>query len=125
MLTTPDIDDIIDATELYKASSFFGVPTMYEYLKDYEKTDRVNWKRLKMIACGADTLHESTVNGWERRTGCQITEGYGMTETTSLSHTNPLHRPKKGSLGVPIPNLLRRSSSMTALILYPWERSAN
>jgi long-chain acyl-CoA synthetase len=106
LLTTPDIDDIIDVTEQYKASSFFGVPTMYEYLKDYEKTDRVNWKRLKMIACGADTLHESTVKDWERRTGCRIMEGYGMTETTSLSHTNPLHRPKQGSLGVPIPNML-------------------
>jgi long-chain acyl-CoA synthetase len=106
LLTTPDIDDILTATDQYGASTFFGVPTMYEYLKDYEKTDRINWKKLKMIACGADTLHESTVSGWERRTGCTIMEGYGMTESSSLSHTNPLHRPKKGSLGIPIPNLL-------------------
>jgi long-chain acyl-CoA synthetase len=105
LLTTPDIDDIISATEQYKASTFFGVPTLYEYLKDYEKTDRVNWKRLKMIACGADTLHEATVKDWERRTHTKIMEGYGMTESASLSHTNPLHRPKQGSLGVPIPNL--------------------
>ena len=49
--------------ERYQASGFFGVPTLFEYLKEYEKTDRVNWKRLKMIVCGADTLHESTVDG--------------------------------------------------------------
>lgn len=105
LLTTPDMDDILSATELYKASAFYGVPTMYEYLKDYEKTDRVNWKRLKMIACGADTLHESTMKDWQRRTGTRILEGYGMTESTSLSHTNPVDRPKDGSFGVPIPNL--------------------
>ena len=105
LLTTPDMDDILQATELYKASVFFGVPTMFEYLKEYEKTDRVNWKKLKMIGCGADTLHESTMKDWERRTGSKITEGYGMTETTALSHGNPLHRVKAGSFGVPIPNV--------------------
>ena len=80
-------------------------PTLYEYLKEYEKTDRVNWKRLKMIACGADTLHESTISGWERRTGAKILEGYGMTETTAVSHSTPYDRPKSGSFGVPIPGV--------------------
>jgi len=78
---------------------------MFEYLKEYEKTDRVDWKRIKMIGCGADTLHESTMKDWERRTGSRISEGYGMTETTALSHGNPLHRVKAGSFGIPIPNV--------------------
>ncbi|MBI4961776.1 MAG: long-chain fatty acid--CoA ligase [Desulfomonile tiedjei] len=105
LLTTPDLDDILQSTEMYKASIFFSVPTMFEYLKEYEKTDRVDWKRIKMIGCGADTLHASTMKDWERRTGSKITEGYGMTETTALSHGNPLHRVKAGSFGVPIPNV--------------------
>jgi long-chain acyl-CoA synthetase len=105
LLTTPDMDDILDATEMYKASVFFSVPTMFEYLKEYEKTDRVNWKRIKMIGCGADTLHESTMKDWVRRTGSKITEGYGMTETTALSHGNPIDKVKAGSFGVPIPNV--------------------
>jgi long-chain acyl-CoA synthetase len=45
LFTTPDIDEILSAMERYQASSFFGVPSLYEYLKEYEKTDRVNWKR--------------------------------------------------------------------------------
>jgi long-chain acyl-CoA synthetase len=105
LFTTPDIDDIMSAMERYQASAFNGVPTMFEYLKEYEKTDRVNWKKLKMIACGADTLHESTIEAWEKRTGSHILEGYGMTETTGLSHGNPFTRPKKGSFGIPIPGL--------------------
>ena len=105
LFTTPDIDDILSAMVRYKASGFFGVPTLFEYLKDYEKTDRVNWKRLKLIACGADTLHESTIKDWERRTGTKILEGYGMTETTAVSHSTPYDRPKNGSFGVPIPGV--------------------
>ncbi|MHC4545097.1 MAG: AMP-binding protein [Planctomycetota bacterium] len=105
LFTTPDIDEILSALERYNASGFYGVPTLFEYLKEYEKTDRVNWKRLKLIACGADTLHESTIREWERRTKTQILEGYGMTETTAVSHSTPYDRPKTGSFGVPLPSV--------------------
>ena len=105
LFTTPDIDDILSAMERYQASGFYGVPTLFEYLKEYEKTDRVNWKALKMIACGADTLHKSTISEWERRTGAKILEGYGMTETTAVSHSTPYDRPKTGSFGVPLPSV--------------------
>jgi long-chain acyl-CoA synthetase len=105
LFTTPDIDDILTAMERYKASGFYGVPTLFEYLKEYEKTDRVNWKQLKLIACGADTLHRSTIDEWERRTGSKILEGYGMTETTAVSHSTPYDRPKAGSFGVPLPSV--------------------
>jgi long-chain acyl-CoA synthetase len=105
LFTTPDIDDILSALERYNASGFYGVPTLFEYLKEYEKTDRVNWQRLKLIACGADTLHESTINEWERRTKTKILEGYGMTETTAVSHSTPYDRPKTGSFGVPLPSM--------------------
>jgi long-chain acyl-CoA synthetase len=105
LFTTPDVDDILSAMERYHASGFYGVPTLFEYLKEYEKTDRVNWKRLKLIACGADTLHESTIKDWERRTEAKILEGYGMTETTAVSHSTPFDRPKTGSFGVPLPGV--------------------
>jgi len=105
LFTTPDLDEILTAVERYQASAFYGVPTLYEYLKEHDKTDRVNWKRMKAIVCGADTLHESTIEGWERRTGTKILEGYGMTETTAVSHSSPYQRPKSGSFGVPIPGV--------------------
>lgn len=105
LFTTPDVDEILSAIERYQASSFLGVPTFYEYLKEYDKTDRVDWKRLKVIGCGADTLHKSTIDAWERRTGTKILEGYGMTETTAVSHFSPFDRPKAGSFGVPIPEV--------------------
>jgi len=106
LFTTPDVDDILSAIEKYGATVFNGVPTMFDYLIDYDKTPRVNWKRFKLITCGADTLHESTAKKWEALTGVKITEGYGLTETTSVSHINPIGRGKIGSFGIPLPNTI-------------------
>jgi long-chain acyl-CoA synthetase len=105
LFTTPDVDGILTAVERYQASAFYGVPTLFDYLNQHEKTDLVDWKRLKLIACGADTLHESILAAWERRTGTDIMEGYGMTETTAVSHSSPPNRPKKGSFGLPLPSI--------------------
>jgi long-chain acyl-CoA synthetase len=106
LFTTPDLDEVLSAMERYRATSFFSVPTAYQFLKDYDKTERFNWKSLKIITSGADTLHESTINDWERRTGSKIIEGYGLTECSAVSHANPLGRTKVGSFGVPLPNMM-------------------
>jgi long-chain acyl-CoA synthetase len=92
--------------ERYRATVFYGVPTLYEYLKDHKDTNKADWKRLKLVLSGADTLHESTMSGWAKRTGSSIIEGYGLSETCATSHLNPLHRPKSGSFGCPIPGML-------------------
>jgi len=105
-ITTPDLDDIISSTIKYKATFFMGAPTMYEMLKDYEKTDRVSWKKLKVILAGADSLHDETVRDWEERTGTRIVEGYGMTETTATTHMDPPGAERYGSIGFPIPGTL-------------------
>jgi long-chain acyl-CoA synthetase len=102
LFTSPDTEAIIAAMERYQATVFYGVPTLYEYLKDHKDTTKANWKRLKLILSGADTLHESTVKGWERRTGSRIIEGYGLSETAAISHINPIDRPKIGSFGCPV-----------------------
>ena len=41
------------------------------------------------------------MQGWAKRTGSNIIEGYGLSETCATSHVNPLHRPKTGSFGCP------------------------
>jgi len=103
LITTPDPDDILSAIENYKGTIFYSVPALFEHLKDYEKTNRVNWKKVKVLISGADALLEDTARGWEKRTSVPIHEGWGMTETTSVGMVNPYGRPKIGSFGVPMP----------------------
>lgn len=102
-ITTPELDDILTAIVKHRVSVFVGAPTMYEMLKDYDKTDRVPWKKFKAIWSGADSLHEETGRDWEIRTGTTIAEGYGMTETTATTHMEVAGREKPGAIGFPIP----------------------
>jgi long-chain acyl-CoA synthetase len=106
LFTSPDTEAILAAMERYRATVFYGVPTLFEYLKDHKDTNKVNWRRLKLVLSGADTLHESTMKEWTQRTGSSIIEGYGLSETCATSHVNPLDRPKTGSFGCPVPNML-------------------
>jgi long-chain acyl-CoA synthetase len=105
LFTNPDTEAILAAMERYQATVFYGVPTLYEYLRDHKDTDKANWRRLKLLVSGADTLHESTMKGWSKRTGSEITEGYGLSETAASGHVNPIHRRKPGSFGCPVPNM--------------------
>ena len=104
LFARPDLEDIVAAMEQYGATLFYGVPTLYKYFTDLKRARRFNWKKLKYIFCGADTLHEEVRTEWMRFIGKEIREGYGLTETTAVTHTNPPSRNKPGSFGVPLPN---------------------
>ena len=112
IITNPDLDDILTAISKYKVTMFGGTPAIFEALKDYEKTDRVKWKKLKCIISGADALHEATAKGWKKKTGVSLHDLYGMTELTCISHMTPLGKGKIGSVGIPF-------SSTLAAILDP------
>jgi long-chain acyl-CoA synthetase len=103
LFPTAEINEIMDAIQDCNITLFYAVPTIYKYLLDAPGIRRVNWKKAKYLFCGADTLHESTRKQWVKITGREINEGYGLTETTGISHTNPQDRNKPGSFGVPLP----------------------
>jgi long-chain acyl-CoA synthetase len=106
IITTPDLDDILNAIVKYNVSSFSGAPAIYESLKDYEKTNVVNWNNLKILISAADALHDFTARDWNVRTGVSIHEMYGQTELTATSHGNPRGKGKIGSIGIPLPSAI-------------------
>jgi long-chain acyl-CoA synthetase len=106
IFATPEPDHILNAIGSCRATIFYGVPALYEALRDYVKTERVNWKRLKSLVSGADALLQDTAIGWEKRTGVKIHEGYGMTETSSVATISPYGRPNIGSFGIPLPSTM-------------------
>ncbi len=106
VLTTPDLDEIINALMSIKATYFQGAPTIYEVLKDFQKTVRFDWQRLKVIISAADALHEATAKEWEARTKTQLHDYWGMTETAALGTGTPIGKRKIGSCGVPLPNVV-------------------
>jgi long-chain acyl-CoA synthetase len=101
---TADLEELLNDVEDYKVTIFVGAPTIYEFLKDFEKTNIVKWSRMKLVLSGADALLQDTALGFERRTGVKIIEVYGMSEAVGVTHANPLDRIKRGSFGVPLPS---------------------
>jgi len=104
IFTTPDIDDIFRSIVKDGITQFGGAPAVFDMLRDYEKTDRIDWKRMCMLRAGADSLHEETARGWEERTGTQLDDVYGQSEACAAVCMSPVGRTKTGSVGIPIPN---------------------
>jgi len=106
----PDPRDQKSLFEIIKSthpSQFPGVPTMYmrllerDDLEDYAK----DLKSIRVCNTGAAPMPPEVLKEFEERTGGIILEGYGMTESSPVTHTNPFIGERKiGSVGMPIPD---------------------
>ncbi|MFX1493565.1 MAG: long-chain fatty acid--CoA ligase [Promethearchaeota archaeon] len=106
----PDPRDQKSLFEIIRATQpamFPGVPTMYlrllerDDLEDYAK----DLKSIRICNTGAAPMPPEVLKEFEERTGGKILEGYGMTETSPVTHINPVNGVRKvGSVGMPIPD---------------------
>src|SRR4029077_1890637 len=58
---------------------------------------------LRLCTSGGAPVPAEIARRWEATTGRALVEGYGLTETTAPTHSNPPHRPRYGTVGVPLP----------------------
>jgi len=59
---------------------------------------------LRLCLSGAAPLPEATAVRFQRLTGAQVVEGYGLTEASPVTHVNPPAKPRVGSIGLPLPD---------------------
>jgi long-chain acyl-CoA synthetase len=108
MLPDPrDIHGVINAIEKYKPAILPGVPTMYIALINAPGIEKRNLHSIKLCVSGASALPGEVQRKFEALTGGRLVEGYGLTETSPVTHVNPLDDPKKnrpGSIGIPFPD---------------------
>jgi long-chain acyl-CoA synthetase len=91
------------AVERYRATRLFGVPTMFIALLNHEESRRADYTSLRACRTNAAPLPPSVKTAFDELVGREIlVEGYGLTETSPLTHANPLQRAKSGSIGIPI-----------------------
>jgi long-chain acyl-CoA synthetase len=80
------------------------VPTMLVYLLNHPDLDSYDVSSLERVGCGAAPCPVELLQEFERRFGCTIYEGYGLTESTVVCTTQRRDRPKVvGSVGIPLP----------------------
>ncbi len=104
ILATPEIDDILNVIVKHRISALLGAPAIFEALKDYDRTDLVDWNEVKLVMSAADALHDFTAKDWKTRTGVDIHEYYGQTELTCGVTGTPQGKVKIGSIGIPQPS---------------------
>ncbi len=82
------------------------VPPIVLTLSKHPVVDNYNLPKLKTIFCGAAPLDENLTRACMQRLSCEIRQGYGMTETSPVTHSSPADpaKVKFGSVGVPAPN---------------------
>jgi long-chain acyl-CoA synthetase len=82
---------------------FHGVPTMYVAFNSVPHVDRCGFNSLRVCMSGGAPLPVEVREKFEAVTGGKLVEGYGLTETSPVTHINPpIGSPKKGSIGLPI-----------------------
>ena len=88
-----------------KPTVFPGSPYMYIDLINNHENDLINLSNLSICDSGGDSLPIECIKKFEEKTGAVITEGYGLTETSSLTHFNYSASERKiGSLGKVVSN---------------------
>ncbi len=86
------------------ATSFPGVPTMYQALLDDPAMGRTDFASLKVCISGGAALSAPVKERFERATGARLIEGYGLTESSGVVSTNPFDGDDRtGTIGHPLP----------------------
>jgi long-chain acyl-CoA synthetase len=94
---------VAQAVTRYRATRLFGVPTMFIALLNHEESRRADYSFLRACRTNAAPLPPSVKAAFDELVGREVlVEGYGLTETSPLTHANPIHRAKPGSIGIPI-----------------------
>jgi long-chain acyl-CoA synthetase len=86
-----------------RVTVFEGVPTMYSALLHHPERDAFDLSALRLCTSGGAALPVEVLRQFESAFGCEVLEGYGLTETSPVASFNQLDRPRKpGSIGTPI-----------------------
>ena len=82
-----------------------GVPTLFNAIIRHPHIGNFDLSSLEFCISGGAGLPLEVKRGFEAISGCKLTEGYGLSETSPVATCNPHDRPPKaGSIGLPLPS---------------------
>ncbi len=94
-----NIQSIIDEMLRYSATGLAGVNTLFQGLMAHPSFGEIDFSRYVSVIAGGTALIKEIADEWHERTGNDIQEGYGLSETASALTVNaPGHR-KLGTVG--------------------------
>lgn len=100
-----DLPALIKEWRKYPINIVTGVNTLFNGLLNQPSFSSLNFSPLRACVGGAMAVQRAVAERWQQVTGCQLTEGYGMTESSPVLTVNPIdHTMRLGSIGLPVPS---------------------
>jgi long-chain acyl-CoA synthetase len=99
-----DIDSIVKVMRDYRPAMFCGLNTLFVALCQNEAFKALDFSGLKVTLSGGMALSHAAADRWQEVTGCEVSEGYGLTETSPVVSSNPGNRKIIGTIGPPVPS---------------------
>ena len=98
-----DVETALRAIQRYRCTVTTLIATINVAILNHEATPSHDLTSLRLCTSGGAPVPAEIARRWEATTGHALVEGYGLTETTAPTHSNPPHRPRYGTVGVPLP----------------------
>jgi acyl-CoA synthetase (AMP-forming)/AMP-acid ligase II len=103
-----DMDDALGLVQSQRITRFFAVPPMVLGLAKAPQVTDYDLSSLKQIFSGAAPLGAELAAEAGDRVGCEVVQGYGMTELSPVTHSTVEGHARLGTSGVPVSNVESR-----------------
>jgi acyl-CoA synthetase (AMP-forming)/AMP-acid ligase II len=101
-----DLEQFLQIMQDYRVTRAYVVPPIVLALAKHPLVDKYDLSSLNLVMSGAAPLSKDVAEACASRLHCLIKQGYGLTETSPVTHINPddPDRIKQGSIGPCISN---------------------
>jgi long-chain acyl-CoA synthetase len=100
-----DVDMVLQALRDFRPTFFPAVPTIFVSLLAHPNVHEYNLDLVRTFNSGGAPCPLEVIEEWERRIGRTLNEGYGLSETSPVTHSTPhLARRKPGTIGLAYPD---------------------
>jgi len=100
-----DFKALVNIVAKKRVTLFPAVPALFNALNHFPGVEKFDLSSVKSCFSGSAPLPVETMQKFEKMTGSVIVEGFGMSETSPVTHVNPLNGLRKeGSVGIPVSN---------------------
>ena len=99
-----DLEQFLSLHQQHQLTRAFVAPPMVVALAKHPVVDNYDLSALRWILSAAAPLSADLAIECGQRLGCEVVQGYGMTELSPVSHVTPEGMFKPGSVGITVPN---------------------
>jgi long-chain acyl-CoA synthetase len=103
LVTNPrDMKGFVKLLAQQRFEVLFGVNTLFNGLMHTPGFEKIDWSALKASIGGGMAVQRAVAERWKQMTGCILSQGWGLTETSPVACMNPRDVDFNGSIGLPV-----------------------